>query len=305
LELNNLLYGSVRSNRPKDGIDSRGYMSKIVVTIDGGGTKTAVMIKDGDKVTRKLFGGSNLYDRETFITSFRDLFRYIEDHYGRDCEIELYSANAGYYEFRDRGEEIVDLLKGLTDLKFSSIKLYGDGEILIKTLFSDGNGIVAIMGTGSVIMGGDSSGEIVKEGGNGYLIDDYCSGFTFGRLYLKGVLKGEISDSDLDVANTISKIYGSGSKQFISSYSKYFFENMDNGYIRESFEDQIELICGDIGKLIDNNSLESSKIYLHGSVAKHQPIIADAISKRFPNLEVLVNRIDVEELMMDCFVDCE
>ncbi|PID29262.1 MAG: hypothetical protein CR982_03215 [Candidatus Cloacimonadota bacterium] len=273
----------------------------VYITADGGGTKTAIMIKDENKVKTLTFDGSNFYEEERFFNTYCSIFKYLEKNYSSNDNIFLYSANAGFYESRDREGYIVDKLRTLTTLNLEEIKLFGDGEILIETLLGYGEGIVIIMGTGSVIMGVDKNRDLIKVGGNGFHIDDYCSGFTFGRLYLRNVLKGVLPNDFEKEQDILKNIYGESAKQYISSFSKKFFDNIEDESTLSQFNEQIDLLSSDIKSMCKKLGYDLNRVYLHGSVAKNQPLIKRYLSNRFPNINFVVNNNSVEKLMMERF----
>ena len=62
-----------------------------------------------------------------------------------------------------------------------------DIEIALTAAFGDGPGIVVVAGTGSVVLGRDPEGRMLRRGGYGWQMGDEGSGYAIGRAALGAV----------------------------------------------------------------------------------------------------------------------
>jgi hypothetical protein len=79
-----------------------------------------------------------------------------------------------------RGEALADRLVVTTDI-----------EIALAAAFGEGPGIVVIAGTGSVVIGRDPEGRILRRGGYGWQMGDEGSGYAIGRAALGAVSRAK------------------------------------------------------------------------------------------------------------------
>ena len=103
------------------------------------------------------------------------------------------------------------------------LELVHDGVIAFEGAFGEGSGLIAIAGTGSVILGRTHDGVTLHAGGWGYLLGDEGSGYAIGRDGLKQLTAAfDRNDwsplatrlrADLDVADNatlIRRVYREG-----------------------------------------------------------------------------------------------
>lgn len=168
-------------------------MNTLVFGADGGGTKTLGLIADGSGTlcARKSVGGTNVNVVGFDIAAAR-LYGLIAD-----CCVEagcvvtdlnaivLGLAGAGREENRQRLRlEIVKLAGREIPLVIET-----DARVGLEGAFNGGPGILVIAGTGSVVIGKNSSGKIVTAGGWGRVLGDEGSGFWLGAESLKSVAR--------------------------------------------------------------------------------------------------------------------
>lgn len=168
-------------------------MNTLVFGADGGGTKTLGLIADGNGTicAQKSVGGTNV-NVVGFDVAATRLNRLIVD-----CCVEagctvtdlnaivLGLAGAGREENRQRlRQEIVKLAGRELPLVVET-----DARVGLEGAFNGESGILVIAGTGSVVIGKNSTGKIVTAGGWGRMLGDEGSGFWLGSEALKSVAR--------------------------------------------------------------------------------------------------------------------
>jgi glucosamine kinase len=126
--------------------------------------------------------------------------------YGAGCSSEVVQA-----QMRGR----------LLQLGFSEVSVYPDTLAACRALYGNKAGWVAILGTGSVLVQYDGSGITRRIGGYGSLIGDEGSGFYFGKLLIRYLLKTEKWESAwIELFESrefiLSKLATSDAQQWIS-----------------------------------------------------------------------------------------
>ncbi len=195
-------------------------MSTFVFGADGGGTKTLGMIStpDGTIVARRTVGASNP-NVVGFEVAAGNLFELIQGCCAEaNCSLhELQSlvlglAGAGNKQNRSQLRDRIVALAGCE----LPITIETDARIGLEGAFEGKPGILIIAGTGSIVIGKSSSGEIVTIGGWGRGLSDEGSGFYFGlealkslRLYYDGRGGSEL------LAELIAKEFGLNSRERI------------------------------------------------------------------------------------------
>jgi glucosamine kinase len=164
-------------------------MSNIVVGVDGGGTKTHVIVADGrGKELASLVGaasavkpGEALHSAEVIGALVRDALTMaeIED---RPRAVVVGVAGVG------REKERKALQRALEGESLSEdVQVMPDAQVALEDAFGDGPGILLISGTGSVAFGRGPTGTFVRCGGWGPMIGDEGSGAWIGRRALSVV----------------------------------------------------------------------------------------------------------------------
>lgn len=165
-------------------------MVKYYIGIDGGGTKSAVLVSDGRKDLH-VFAVSgfnyNSFPKEVIQQNVADIKNYLQAH-GLDVAdclgICIGSAGTG-------NEDAVAFLKEtfMEGGFLCRLLITGDHVTALKGAFKNACGILLIAGTGAICYGQTGSGEEpVRAGGFGHLIDDGGSAYAIGRDLLHEVV---------------------------------------------------------------------------------------------------------------------
>ena len=161
-------------------------MSHLVVGVDGGGSKTQVIVADGrGKEIATLTGaasavrpGEALHSAEVIGALVRDALA-VAEHEERPRMLTVGVAGAG------REQERKALQRALEGENLAEdVLVVTDAEVAMEDAFGEGPGILLISGTGSVAFGRGPTGTFVRCGGWGPVCGDEGSGAWIGRRAL-------------------------------------------------------------------------------------------------------------------------
>lgn len=161
-------------------------MSHLVVGVDGGGSKTQVIVADGrGKEIATLTGpasavrpGDALHSAEVIGALVRDALA-VAEREERPRMLTVGVAGAGRERERKALQRALEG-EGLAE----DVQVVTDAEVAMEDAFSDGPGILLISGTGSVAFGRGPTGTFVRCGGWGPVCGDEGSGAWIGRRAL-------------------------------------------------------------------------------------------------------------------------
>ena len=144
--------------------------------IEGGGTKTVALLSDG---RRRSFGPLNLRlatDRQVL-----DVLRQFQPYYAAICL-------SGCRTEADR-QRLRQLARRAWP-KLESVFIGNDLDSGLAAAFGRaGAGILVISGTGSVVIGRDERGRLVRAGGWGHLLGDHGSGYWIAITGLRAAIR--------------------------------------------------------------------------------------------------------------------
>ena len=162
---------------------------------DGGGTKTTGLVADraGNVVARLRGEGSNQFviGMDNAARNLAELIAGLAAAAGRPVGtiVRAVLGLAGMGALRDR-----QVLTGAIQARLQAmghppvpLAIETDGRVALEGAFNGGPGIVAVAGTGSVVMGKSAGGEAISIGGWGRVIGDEGSGYFIGLEALKAV----------------------------------------------------------------------------------------------------------------------
>lgn len=159
--------------------------------MDGGGTKTAVVVADerGREVLRFSAGPLNYngQDEDSIARNVQDIVGKIAGACGglTQCA-ELCIGTAGVSN-PAVAERLGELVRSCGYA--GGLRVIGDHETALYGAHDRPDGIILIAGTGSICYGRDASGREHRTGGFGYLIDDEGSGYSIGRDLLAAAVR--------------------------------------------------------------------------------------------------------------------
>ena len=164
-------------------------LRKLVVGVDGGGTRTRAVILDGDRVLGEGASGPS----NPLRVGIANGAAAIRDAIGKACAAalidrdDLVAAGIGLAGVRrkDIRTRMRDVL--IETLEIKNIELMTDGDIALYGATDGAPGIVVISGTGSICVGANRQGKHVFAGGWGPVAGDEGSGSWIARRALQAV----------------------------------------------------------------------------------------------------------------------
>lgn len=152
----------------------------IYAGIDGGGTKTAVVIVDaeGNELSRHQTATSNaaVVGHDQAGSTLRQGLLAAIDQAGADLELQgAWFGLSG----SDRPEDQARLLPFVNDLA-KVVRMSNDAELVLGAL-DESVGIAVVSGTGSIAYGRNAEGDRARSGGWGQIIGDEGSGYDLAR----------------------------------------------------------------------------------------------------------------------------
>jgi N-acetylglucosamine kinase-like BadF-type ATPase len=159
-------------------------MSVVLIGADVGGSKTAVAVSEGGSIKGRALGPGAAVRPGRAIASAATIAETIRKALSaaglaRGHALVVGAAGAGR-ESERRELEGALRVEALAD----RIHVTTDIEVALHAAFGDGPGIVVVAGTGSVVMGRDPEGRMLRQGGYGWQMGDEGSGYAIGRAAL-------------------------------------------------------------------------------------------------------------------------
>ncbi|MGB8454078.1 MAG: BadF/BadG/BcrA/BcrD ATPase family protein [Anaerocolumna sp.] len=166
-------------------------MKDYVIGMDGGGTRTSVLIADKEHgILDKYVKGSINYNGSNKLlvdSILKDIFQSaVERGYLKEACKAVCIGAAGVSNPLVK-ENILTIIRDMGFL--CPVSLVGDQEAAFYGAFKTSSGIILISGTGSICYGKDKEGNAYRTGGFGHLIDDTGSGYAIGKDILKAVVQ--------------------------------------------------------------------------------------------------------------------
>ena len=210
-----------------------------IIGIDGGGTRTrGVLLRDGKIVAESKSGTTRVgavgvgESCERTLNVILDLCQQAEIGSSEVDAVVVGLAGVWLEEEKQRSARLLKTLGRGQDFHFSDLIVTSDAEIALRGAFEGKEGIITIIGTGSIALGNPNGSDLVRCGGWGIELDDEGSGAWIGREGLTAVVRaidgrGEftaltdiISNAypsiNIDQPRTIVKAYTEGAFQYHS-----------------------------------------------------------------------------------------
>lgn len=264
--------------------------------IDGGGTKTALVLADalGNRLSACTLGASNPNDVGIDATCalLKCGIDQVTEGYDR-AQISCFAGVAGAAT-GDNAASITDFLR---TLGFARAECQSDLALSLAICLGDSDGIAVIMGTGSVTVG-RCSGEQLRAGGYGYLFGDAGSGFALGQGAILAALQAEdgsgaptllhdlVADacSREHVTNALADFYRGG-KTEIAKYAPLIFEAHEQGdaVATDVLVRNVRAIASNIRAIGDRMGMDEIRVGLCGGLtakgAVILPLLQDALKE--------------------------
>lgn len=166
-------------------------MDKYVVGIDGGGTKTEVIITglNGNILKQFKSGAININGESTVNVekNLKDIFNKISSDIGELDNCAGVCIGAAGISNPVSAEALKNAV--ISGGYSGKLIIKGDHETALYGAIGKPDGIILIAGTGSICYGRNRQGLEKRTGGFGYLIDDEGSGYAIGRDILTAIVR--------------------------------------------------------------------------------------------------------------------
>jgi glucosamine kinase len=168
-----------------------------IIGIDGGGSKTrGIISKNGETIATATAGTTRVgtvgytESAERLLNVIKDLLRSAEIE---SKEIDAVVVGLAGIWLPDEQQRAISLLKMLArseGITLNDLIVISDAAIALEGAFAGENGIVLIVGTGTIGIAKVDEGRYERCGGWGIELDDKGSGAWIGREGLTGIVRG-------------------------------------------------------------------------------------------------------------------
>ncbi len=222
----------------------------MIIVADSGATKTAWRSVDKDGVVRSVQTGGmspTCLDAEHVQSLVRQAVPGLNPD-GRNVS-SVFFYGAGLVS-----EAVAEPVRAALEMwcPFAQVHFHSDLMAAARALFGDGDGVVAIMGTGSnsCLYSKGIIAEHINTGG--FIIGDEGSASALGRNLIADYIKGLFPDDvkavfearyTLSYQDIVRKVYKEpGAAAFLGSFAPFVLENIDEpaGYLRSLVEKNID-----------------------------------------------------------------
>jgi len=170
---------------------------KFVIGIDGGGTKTTVVLADlqGNVLAEETAGASNFLI--IGVEKAAEVLYAAADACCRKAglsfdHVEALAAGltgAGRASDQQRMRDGLEHYAKAQGSSLNNVIIESDARVALEAAFKGAAGMILICGTGSIALGKSSDGRVFRVGGWGRIIGDEGSGYTIGREGLNAVTR--------------------------------------------------------------------------------------------------------------------
>jgi glucosamine kinase len=182
---------------------------KVVLGIDGGGTRTRASIMAGEKQLAFTENGSIKRLRVGAQAADANLRSILREVFRQAGLKRAHAACVGVASSKMPG--VHEWIMGvLSEFGVKSAELVGDEVIALDAAFKGGPGILQIAGTGSNCIGRAPDGGRESAGGWSSRLGDEGSGYWIGLHAIRRALKAYDRDQPTRILETVGKIWGTG-----------------------------------------------------------------------------------------------
>lgn len=182
----------------------------MIIAVDGGATKTELLMFDPSNGTGELFRGGgcnpNVYGEEGFARLSK-LFRRVKPHAPRVAHCVIGMAGA-------QGKNHRESLEAMAAAAFPNARLtlLSDAMLAHRALWGTGPGVTLLAGTGSILLATAETGKILRAGGLGYQVGDEGGGYWLGKSAIVTMISEEKSSDRFAEAfrGSLLKVFGCG-----------------------------------------------------------------------------------------------
>jgi N-acetylglucosamine kinase-like BadF-type ATPase len=189
---------------------------KVVLGIDGGGTRTRASIIAGDQVLARAENGSIKRLRVGEEAAESNLRELLKDVYAQACVKGVSAASCGVASCSLPGT-VEWITAVLQDFGAERSEVVGDEVIALDAAFQGGPGILQIAGTGSNTIGRAPDGSRESSGGYSSRLGDEGSGYWIGVNSVRRALHAYDREEPTGVLQKVGEIWGTPSLEDLVS----------------------------------------------------------------------------------------
>jgi len=254
------------------------------VGIDGGGTKTEVIVSDqnGQIIGNGLSGPTNL-DSVVEAVSCANLLAAVEYALGTidksQSELYVYMGASGVDTDVEIARSTEVFGRALAHLPIKKFIVINDGFIALASGTDNPNSLILIGGTGSNCIGHNEHGQVAKAGGMGFLLADQGSGYYIGRQVLREAVKS------FDGRRPKTMI-----EQLVCEYFKIpsIINLKEKVYNPPLSKDQIAQLSPLCSKAVEANDQVALMIFSH------------VVDELMLHTSTVIKRLDIQHTTFDC-----
>ena len=286
-------------------------MSNLAFGIDGGGTRSRLCVFEldsGREMGRYLGGSTNMYSvgLDKALENTEALLRSAGIPLEQLCRGCI--GSAGLSRPREQ-EQFGDFFRRL--LPSCSVKLCNDGEILLVGALESTEGYSLIGGTGSLGLGRNREGRLVRSGGLGYMLGDEGSALWIGWQAIRRALRSE-EGRDLDTclmplllkhfqlersSDFVAMTHQRFQKAEIASAAALVLENVETDPLAHDIGCRaVDELCLLVDSVMAQLPLERPRVALSGGVIENnvwiQTRLLAALAEKHPELETVLGSGD-------------
>lgn len=281
---------------------------RLYAGVDGGGTKTQLMIVDADSdqgVT--LIGPPANPNTVGWLRAVETVLELIqaglrEMHASPMDLAALCAGIAGVDRLKDREPWSVELSNCFPS---AAVEVVNDALPVLSAGTEGRSGVALIAGTGSIAVGEDENGRIARAGGFGYLLGDEGSGFTIGRRGLTAAIQAsegrgpytqlwEAAQEAFGVSHPtdlIPRVYRSSHPvSVVASFSKWVLQcalddDVAQSIIHEAIRDLSAMVDAVFSQLPDSIA---PNVVVSGGLLVNSPLMVDGLRRAQTNKNIVV-----------------
>lgn len=280
-------------------------MINYFIGIDGGGTKTDFIIanKNSEILQSITLGPTNPNDSimERVLATLSEGLEFLCDGLTKS-EISVFAGLAGASNEACRNQ----ISEHISKMGFGNVSVGVDAQNAVAASLGMQNGIMVIMGTGSIAFT-QVDQKSYRTGGFGYLFDDMGSGYEIGREAILSALKVDCGYAEHSILTdlvkrkcghekllpALSEFY-SGGKKYIASFAPLVFEAFKSSddtakhILKKNMRGIAELII-DASRDISDDII---KVRLCGGITRHEniviPLINEALGEKSNKFDITI-----------------
>jgi N-acetylglucosamine kinase-like BadF-type ATPase len=179
---------------------------KVVLGIDGGGTRTRASILEGERVLAHAEGGSIKRLRVGAEAAEKNLRALLKDVYAQAAVTRVHAASCGVASASLPGvSEWITAV--FNDFGVERSEVVGDEVIALDAAFQGGPGILQIAGTGSNTIGRAADGSRECAGGWSSRLGDEGSGYWIGLHSVRRALNAHDREEPTQILKKVCEIW--------------------------------------------------------------------------------------------------